>query len=128
MDKELVLSGPLPSVKESLAYDPSTEAQTGLLKCYQILRRHFLVVQAIARAAVATQSPRPIAEAPVGEPVLGVWVHVVGDDFESCYIDGDNENRWTATTDGRVLPPPDGWFPLPVVAGSSEVAGGESDD
>lgn len=64
------------------------------------------------------QPMRPIKAAPVGVPVLGVWLHVAGNDFCSCCLSG--EGQWFDTSvgvddiEGAMLTTPDGWLPLPV--------------
>ena len=61
----------------------------------------------------------PIDQVPVGVPVLGVWLHVVGNDFCSCYL--SDEGQWLDTAmaldiEAAALTPPDGWLPLPILA------------
>ena len=75
------------------------------------------------------QRPRPISEAPAGEPVLGVWENdIEGLDFESVIYQpseiGDGRD-WERTVDRSwVEVSPDGWLPLPVVDVDSVVGGG----
>lgn len=115
---KLISAGLAPSVIYSL-----TKASKKAVEYWQ-LDRYLRALGSSPEALGVAFEPEPqkllpIASAPVGVPVLGVWLHVSGDDF--CSVILTAEGHWLDTnmaTDDReaaLLTPPDGYLELPVV-------------
>ena len=82
---------------------------------WKITTRQWAETEYAKRFAQA-QKPLPVDQAPVGEPVLGVWDKT---DFCSCYLNSDGLWFDSSIADEDTaddLVPPNGWLPLPVLA------------